>query len=429
MTTQEYTPYGDTRPTAETIALRLRAERLARDEQDAELLALVPALRADVQMWPHLWGPVAAIAARRTGRADAVDLLRDAVANGFSQPELFGDALERQFGSGPEWVELLAAMADNVPLPTVELLEWPDPEPSLPLTLYAIDTDRVSALRARLPAPAGAAWDTAQMLLAWVRRCWEHANDHVDDPDALDVLHRVDAGERFACVEYSIVLSQALNAVGIPSRRVDLRQRNHHVGVGRGHVVAEAWIDDLDAWVVLDGQNGSYWTSADDTPPLGLLELQRLAAAGDEVPTMVGLVSEMTADEARSWFTYFASASTTGCAWAGAGYSPIFQGMGVTKAELLVHDGRAAYPTLSATSIGLSGTVAQPMVRLATPHPYARGFSVRQDGIVDDVDLDDPRWALSTSPGLHDADIAVRTPYGTCVPSTLRYVIRAEAEH
>lgn len=90
----------------------------------------------------------------------------------------------------------------------------------------------------------------------------------------MDVLERVAAGERFACVENSIVLSQALNAVRIPARRVQLRQANHHIGVGRCHVVSEAWIDELDKWVVLDGQNGAYWADTDGAP-MALPDLQR----------------------------------------------------------------------------------------------------------------------------------------------------------
>jgi transglutaminase-like putative cysteine protease len=122
------------------------------------------------------------------------------------------------------------------------------------LDLYTIADDRRSALLDRLPSATDSAWDTATRLLEFVHDRWEHSNDHVENPDALNVLDRVDAGDRFACVEYSIVLSQALNAVGIPARRVELFQANYHVGVGRGHVVSEAWIDDLDRWVLLDGQ-------------------------------------------------------------------------------------------------------------------------------------------------------------------------------
>lgn len=135
-------------------------------------------------------------------------------------------------------------MASGVPPPTLTIHEWPDPSHDLPLALYALDDTRADRLRELLPPPRRSGWVTACPLLAWTGGRWTHANDHVEDPDALDLLERVDRGERFACVEYSIVLSQALNALSIPARRVDLRQRNHRVGVGRGHVVSDravAW--------------------------------------------------------------------------------------------------------------------------------------------------------------------------------------------
>lgn len=57
-------------------------------------------------------------------------------------------------------------------------------------------------------------------VLAWVTHRWQHANAHMDVDDAVACLQRVEAGTRFACVEYSLVLSQALNALGIPARRL-----------------------------------------------------------------------------------------------------------------------------------------------------------------------------------------------------------------
>ena len=101
--------------------------------------------------------------------------------------------------------------------------------------------------------------------------------------DAVECLRRVDEGQRLACMEYSLVLSQTLNALGIPARNLGLFQDNYHVGFGRAHRVSEAWIDDLCRWVVLDGQNGLYWTGADGEP-LGAVALQRAAGSGAPRP-------------------------------------------------------------------------------------------------------------------------------------------------
>lgn len=419
-TTEEYTPFGDRPPSRELTELRLRAEQLVRAEDHEALLALVEDLRADDEWWPHLWGPAAAVAASKSGRGDGIRLLQSAVEAGFSQPELMEGELEACFDKAPEWPALAAGMVANIPAPRLRLHEWPVASVALPLELYRISTERSDALRAALPEPKASAWETAKALLAWVHTRWEHANDHVEDPDALDVLARVDAGERFACVEYSIVLSQALNAVGIPGRRLDLRQANHHVGVGRGHVVSEGWIDDLDRWVVLDGQNGAYWTDRDGEP-LGALELQRRLAAGESA-TMVGLVEPMSEASAAAWFSYFATMSTTGCVWAPAGFAPIFQGMAVVRSSRLVHDGATAYPRLSDLTTGTGGTLARPVARFASLHPYVRGYRATEAG-AQSVDFGDEGWPLSMTPGRHEVSLAAVTDFGPLEPRSLVYEV------
>lgn len=51
------------------------------------------------------------------------------------------------------------------------------------------------------------------------------------------MLDRVERGERFACLEYTVVLTQALNAVQIPARRVSLFCAGYYAGVGGAHAV------------------------------------------------------------------------------------------------------------------------------------------------------------------------------------------------
>lgn len=401
----------DDLPPRDLTELRLRAEAAARAEDDRTLLELVDQLRGDEQWWAHLWAPSAAIAARRLGAPNAIKLLEDAIAGGFSQPELFDGELEKLFGAEPGWPELQAQMQANVPLPLVELTEWPS-SAAMPLELYTIAPDRLPALLGRLPKPSPSAWDTARRMLAWVHAQWDHANDHVEDPDALNVLERVDAGARFACIEYSIVLSQALNAVRIPARRVDLRQVNHHVGVGRGHVVSEAWIDDLDRWVLLDGQNGAYWVDAGGNP-LGVRELQRAS----EVPVFVRAEDRESLASAASWFSYFASATTTGYTWSEGSFAPVFQEMRTIRTPRLLRDGDLAYPRLSALTTGLGGTGTQPTVRFTHTHPYGTG--IRVDGsAVDELLLD-------LTLGTHEIAVTITTPYGETAPQRLSYVSRS----
>lgn len=422
MSEDEYTPHGEHAPSRSLRDLRLHAEELARTEADAELLALESDLRGDAELWAHLWAPALAIAAVRSGRADALDLLQTAVDGGFSQPELFDGELERHFGEDARWRGLAEQMEANIPAPSLELLEWPECAPTPEIELFRIPPDRAAGFAARLPQRESTAWDTARATLEWARRKWEHANDHVEHEDALEVLERVDGGERFACVEYSIVLSQALNALEIPARRVNLRRRHHHVGVGRGHVVSEAWVDDLDRWVCLDGQNGAYWVD-DHDEPLGVLELQRLVQDG-RYARMVRLVDEGSDTDAATWMPYFASVTVTGCTWAEPPFAPVFQQMGVLRTPLLIHDGADAYPSLSDVGIGTGGTLAEPELRLNTRHPYVTGFRIETDASVQDVPLADARWPLDLAPGHHSLTAAVTTPYGACSPRRVAYVAR-----
>ncbi|GAA1564774.1 hypothetical protein GCM10009789_17900 [Kribbella sancticallisti] len=406
----------DDLPPRELAELRLRAEQLVRDGEDRPLLELVRELRTDEQWWVHLWAPAVAVAARRLGAPNAIALLEEAVAAGLSQPELFEGELEKLFGADAAWPSLRERMRANVPQPLVELTDWPEPGPALPVELYTIAPDRLAPLLARLPRPSPSAWETARRMLAWVHAQWDHANDHVEDPDALNVLERVEAGARFACAEYSIVLSQALNAVRIPSRRVDLRQADHHVGVGRGHVVSEAWIDDLDRWVLLDGQNGSYWVDAGGHP-LGVRELQRSA----EVPAFVGAgdVEPLTNAQAAGWFSYFASASTTGYTWSEGSFAPVFQEQRTIRTPRLLRDGDLAYPRLSAITTGIGGRGTNPTVRFTHAHPYGTGIRLGPDL------LHDGEWPLDLTPGVHELTATIVTPYGETAPQRFSYVSRS----
>ncbi|WP_340538307.1 transglutaminase domain-containing protein [Nocardioides sp. GXZ039] len=403
----------------ELAQLRLQAERAARARADADLLALADRLRAgDPEWWPHLWAPAAAIAARRLGDDRAWPLLDEAIALGFRQPMLVEPDLEQAFGADEHWASALARIETDV-VADVELLDWPDPSPQHHVELDRIGTERLASLRERVPQQeidTASAWRTARNLLRWVNQAWEHANDHVEEPDALDVLDRVAAGERFACVEYSIVLSQALNAVGIPSRSVQCFQVTHHVGVGRGHVVSEAWIDDLDRWVLLDGQNGAYWCDEVGSP-LGLPDLlERFRAGG---PARMECLGKPLDDDAQSiWWSYFATALTGGVVISEGPFAALFQGTRVVDAGRLERSCDHSHPPLDVVSVGLGGSPDAVCLRLATTHPEVVGFRVVGADWTDDVAATDGvgTWTLRRSPAgpmEQTATVSVLTRYGT----------------
>ena len=71
------------------------------------------------------------------------------------------------------------------------------------------------------------------------------------------VLADVDQGKRFRCVEYSVVLAEVFQAMGYPARIVALKKDGMSYGVGKGHVITEAWNDELGKWIAFDGQNNA----------------------------------------------------------------------------------------------------------------------------------------------------------------------------
>ncbi|MGB6454841.1 MAG: transglutaminase domain-containing protein [Streptosporangiaceae bacterium] len=399
----------------ELDALRTQGQDLANAEDWHGLLALRPELEADAEFWPDFWGPACALAARKLGRPGAIELLAELVRVGFTQPELFAGELERAFADDPGWPLIEARMAAGNATAPMVLTEWPALTPSAPLCLLEVP-GRADELRAQLPAARPSAWDTAVATLAWVTGRWEHANAHLEIDDAVECLRRVDQGQRFACVEYSLVLTQSLNALAIPARRVSLRQQNYFAGIGRGHVVSEAWIDDLGRWVLLDGQNGLYWTGASGEP-LGPLELQQAFAARDRRPNFVTVGAPMDEDDADLWFTYFAHATSNAGTWSPGSFGLVFQRTMLHMSRRLEHRPEVLYPDLSELGVETALDGHQPAVRLLAAHPFARGFAT------DGADLAGDILRLDDRPGEHATSLAVRTDYGLLPGTTLRYTV------
>lgn len=396
--------------------LRAKAEDMSIARDWAGLHALRPELEKDTECWPDLWGPLCAIAAQKAGDPAAVDLLARLVDGGFCQPELFEGELETAFAADARWPQIVDRMTLNTPPPPLALTEWPVLTPSAPLNLLDLP-GRAYELRALLPAPAASAWQTACSTLDWVSHRWKHANAHMEIDDAVECLRRVGAGQRFACIEYSLVLAQALNALGIAARRLWLRQEHYQVGLGRAHVVSEAWIDDLNRWVVLDGQNGLYWTG-EDGAPLGAVALQEAARSGASWPAYTTFRADFAESSAQGWFSYFANITSNAGTWSPGPFGVVFQRSRLATSARLEHDPGSLYPELSQLGVQTELDGSSPALRLYTAHPYATGFAV------DGTEIGGDLLRLDTSPGDHEHQLAVRTRYGILASRALRY--RAE---
>ncbi|HEX2145850.1 MAG TPA: hypothetical protein VHG10_15235 [Glycomyces sp.] len=410
---------GHSSSPAKLARVRTVAQDAMRGARWWTLLDLERTLRTDTEFWRDLWAPSLAIAAHKVGLERARSRLDEAIDAGFHQTDLFEPELSDAFGADPDWGRVLERARANVPEPPLRLTAWPEPGPAAPLRLDRAEPHREPGLRTRLPRPSQGAWDTAKTMLGWTAGLWRHANARINAGDALDVLEQVANGARYSCVEYSIVLAQGLNALHIPARRVWLRRGDYHDGVGQGHAAAEAWIDDLDHWVLLDGQHGAYWAD-EESRPLSLPELQEREHPAR--PVHVGPRAPMK--DPGLWAAYFAHASVTGVAWEPQGFVPMFQDGQVLATERLVRDSGEAYPQLSDLAVGVTALDGTPAVELHPVHPYAIGGAWNGEAIGPRLGAHGKRRiarALGREPGEYRAELAALTPYGPLAPRELRW--------
>lgn len=110
----------------------------------------------------------------------------------------------------------------------------------------------------------GEEFQTIKRILKWSASQWEH--DGTNAPphgfNALDILKSaMTKGERYRCVEYSIVASELLQSHGFVVRTVGLRSKDvAYGGFGQGHVVTEVWSNSWNKWLFLDPQSGIFLT-------------------------------------------------------------------------------------------------------------------------------------------------------------------------
>jgi len=133
-------------------------------------------------------------------------------------------------------------------------------------------------------------------LAGWVNSRWSHSGSNKpSSPNPLVILKEAEDGASFRCVEYSVVMAGAAQAMDMPARVVGLKTR--HAATARsaaGHVVAEVWLDELGKWVVADPQLGYVFRA--DGVPLNAVELGEALAGGP------GSVEVLTADGPVGWY-------------------------------------------------------------------------------------------------------------------------------
>jgi Transglutaminase-like superfamily len=313
---------------------------------------------------------------------------------------------------------------------TVELQWWPCARPILPLDLYRLNSLGEAMLTARLPRRLPTALATAEMALGWVTGRWPSGDArYTQDADANRILDRATgSGARYGSAEYTIVLTQALNALRIPARRLRGLPEGYDGASGTAHDLTEAWIDDVGGWVVFDARNGATWRDPAGTP-LGAVDLQRLYRVKEQ-PEFRGAGHNFRAVDAPDWFAFFHNiAVTDGLAWSSGGYVPVLAGTTVLRSNRLADSDVDAEPDLTAISTSVTACASAPALRFRTEHPYATGFVVTEGSVADEktetaLEPDQP-LPLAGAPGEHRLTVATSTPYGTLTPHHLHYRVDA----
>ncbi|MGE4434171.1 MAG: transglutaminase-like domain-containing protein [Bacteroidales bacterium] len=138
-------------------------------------------------------------------------------------------------------------------------------------------------------------------VLDWTSQQWSHHGSNAPSKqDAWTILKEAREGKQFRCVEYGIVASAALNAVGLKARVLGLKTRDvERVMRGAGHVVAEVYSDEWGKWIFLDPQFNVLPVL--DGLPLNAVEFQQALVEKNPSLTLVNKEGTLSQEEAARY--------------------------------------------------------------------------------------------------------------------------------
>jgi hypothetical protein len=141
------------------------------------------------------------------------------------------------------------------------------------------------------------------IMLNWVRGRWEHNGwNDAKTNNACTILERAEKGEKFRCVEYGIVLKNALLAVGLKARTLGLKTRDVEITkYGAGHVLSEVWLKDKQKWALVDAQFNAMPVL--DGIPLNAVELQAAIIQKKDF-RFVNIKGELTPEERKKYMAF-----------------------------------------------------------------------------------------------------------------------------
>lgn len=120
-------------------------------------------------------------------------------------------------------------------------------------------------------------------VMKWTSSQWNHSGNNTPSKnDAITILKEAKEGSRFRCVEYAIVLSSALNSIGIKSRVLALKTKMvETTEYGAGHVLTEVYLREYEKWIMADPQFNL--VPFYENTPLNAVEFQNCIASGKEI--------------------------------------------------------------------------------------------------------------------------------------------------
>lgn len=197
-------------------------------------------------------------------------------SNPLQSPELRGLRLESTPEVAADWTSRLKVIAEDNPPVKRSAIDFPYENSQHPLLQklrrdYELD---------RLTADAKSEFEIITRLARWSSARWSklgHLNEAYPPWNALEILKTHADGTPVGgfCHQYNIVFLQACQSLGIPARVVSIGPGVMTDRIRSGHETVEAWSNDYQKWVYVDGNTAWYFTHPDTKIPLSLWELRQ----------------------------------------------------------------------------------------------------------------------------------------------------------
>lgn len=131
--------------------------------------------------------------------------------------------------------------------------------------------------------------ERVQVICNWVHNLWEH--DGLNTPekdDPISIMLEAQKGNKFRCIEYSIVIQGCLTALSIPSRIVILMTKDVETADKWGsHYIVESYLKESAKWCMIDGQKNAIPSISN--MPLSAIEFQNALANNNPELTVLNL--------------------------------------------------------------------------------------------------------------------------------------------